>query len=155
MPITHPFVSGIADGGDTTLVRPSDWDANHVIANFEEVLSADVTQTNANTYYDGPSHSCAAGTWLFIWKVLWLTSGTATHQNTARLWNGTTIYDESEAGSFNNSNNGWEIWVRGMAIVTLGSTTTVKISGASTGSGQVMQRDPSVNSGSSHTATKL
>lgn len=30
--ITHAFVSGIADGVDTTLVRPSNWNANHVIA---------------------------------------------------------------------------------------------------------------------------
>jgi hypothetical protein len=27
--ITHPFVSGIADGGDATLVRPSNWNAAH------------------------------------------------------------------------------------------------------------------------------
>ena len=30
--ITHAFVSGIADGVDTTLVRPSNWNANHVLA---------------------------------------------------------------------------------------------------------------------------
>jgi hypothetical protein len=29
MPITHSKVSGIADGGDTDLVRPSDWNADH------------------------------------------------------------------------------------------------------------------------------
>jgi hypothetical protein len=28
--VTHPFVSGIADGGDATLVRPSNWNAAHV-----------------------------------------------------------------------------------------------------------------------------
>jgi len=30
MAITHAFTSGIADGGDTTLVRPVDWNAEHV-----------------------------------------------------------------------------------------------------------------------------
>jgi hypothetical protein len=30
MPPRHPFVSAIADGGDATLVRPSDWNADHV-----------------------------------------------------------------------------------------------------------------------------
>lgn len=30
MPITHAKVSGIADGGDTSLIRPSDWNADHV-----------------------------------------------------------------------------------------------------------------------------
>jgi hypothetical protein len=29
MPITHSFVSGKSDGGDATLVRPSDWNASH------------------------------------------------------------------------------------------------------------------------------
>ena len=27
--VTHTFVSGIADGGDATLVRPSNWNASH------------------------------------------------------------------------------------------------------------------------------
>lgn len=29
--ITHVFVSGIADGGDATLVRPSNWNAAHAL----------------------------------------------------------------------------------------------------------------------------
>jgi len=29
MPVTHPFVSAIGDGGDATLVRPSNWNADH------------------------------------------------------------------------------------------------------------------------------
>lgn len=34
MPVTHTFVSAIADGADTTLVRPSDWNAEHAGNNF-------------------------------------------------------------------------------------------------------------------------
>ena len=30
MPITHSKVSSVSDGADTTLVRPSDWNASHV-----------------------------------------------------------------------------------------------------------------------------
>jgi|WetSurMetagenome_2_1015567.scaffolds.fasta_scaffold573469_1 hypothetical protein len=30
MPITHAFVSPKGDGGDTTLLRPSNWNASHV-----------------------------------------------------------------------------------------------------------------------------
>lgn len=30
MPVTHAFVSAVADGADTTLVRPGDWNADHV-----------------------------------------------------------------------------------------------------------------------------
>ena len=32
MSITHTKVSAIADGADTTVVRPSDWNADHTIA---------------------------------------------------------------------------------------------------------------------------
>ncbi len=32
MAITHAFVSAVADGEDTTLVRPSDWNAAHTLA---------------------------------------------------------------------------------------------------------------------------
>jgi hypothetical protein len=32
MPITHPFVSGKADGTDTTRVRPSNWNASHTLS---------------------------------------------------------------------------------------------------------------------------
>ncbi len=34
--ITHTFVSGIADGGDATLVRPSNWNAAHTV---EQVIT--------------------------------------------------------------------------------------------------------------------
>ena len=30
MPVEHAFVSAKSDGGDATLVRPSDWNADHV-----------------------------------------------------------------------------------------------------------------------------
>jgi len=29
--ITHAFVSGLSDGPDATLVRPSNWNATHVL----------------------------------------------------------------------------------------------------------------------------
>lgn len=35
MPITHAFVSGKSDGGDTTLVRPSNWNADHDLSDFD------------------------------------------------------------------------------------------------------------------------
>ena len=45
MPITHPFVSAKADGGDATLVRPSNWNADHTIADID----ASVTDARTNT----------------------------------------------------------------------------------------------------------
>jgi len=41
--VTHKFVSGIADGGDATLVRPSNWNDDHSISD----LSGTVVVTDA------------------------------------------------------------------------------------------------------------
>lgn len=38
MPITHEFVSAVSDGGDTSLVRPSDWNDPHVGGSVELLL---------------------------------------------------------------------------------------------------------------------
>jgi len=37
MGIKHPFTSAKADGGDTTLVQPSNWNADHVIDNYVDL----------------------------------------------------------------------------------------------------------------------
>ena len=44
MPITHAKVSAVADSGDTSLVRPSDWNAAHV---GETIQTATVTLSRA------------------------------------------------------------------------------------------------------------
>jgi len=48
MPITHAFVSGIADGADTTLVRPVDWNATHLGLTVVR-KTADETVNNSST----------------------------------------------------------------------------------------------------------
>ena len=37
--VTHPFVSAIGDGADTTLVRPSNWNATHSISGILDVVN--------------------------------------------------------------------------------------------------------------------
>ena len=37
--VTHPFVSAIADGADTTLVRPSNWNATHSISGTLDITN--------------------------------------------------------------------------------------------------------------------
>lgn len=47
MPITHPFVSAKADGPDATLVRPSNWNADHTVADIDaSVTDARTTTVN-------------------------------------------------------------------------------------------------------------
>jgi hypothetical protein len=45
MPIIHAFVSAKSDGGDATLVRPSDWNANHT----GDLSTLNVPQTTPST----------------------------------------------------------------------------------------------------------
>lgn len=44
MQVTHAFTSGLADGPDATLVRPSNWNADHVLTGWD-ALTADHTVT--------------------------------------------------------------------------------------------------------------
>lgn len=55
MPITHTKVSGKADGGDTTLVQPSDWNADHSIPNGSSSAPSIAPSSDPNTgfYFDG------------------------------------------------------------------------------------------------------
>ena len=57
MAVTHTFVSGKSDAGDATLVRPSNWNANHTlsaellgaIADKELSVGAPTSGDDANT----------------------------------------------------------------------------------------------------------
>lgn len=55
MPIKHPFVSGKADGGDATKVRPSNWNADHTSP--ELTADAEVTVSGATTVDWTTSHT--------------------------------------------------------------------------------------------------
>lgn len=43
--VTHAFVSGIADGGDSTLVQPSNWNASHTLTGQLSSAQIDLTMT--------------------------------------------------------------------------------------------------------------
>lgn len=130
---------------------------------FDAPSSADATIVNANTYQDatGCSQSCAAGTWLFWWKIQFSVIVTTSqgYQFTGKLWDGASgVYDESEidspvAGNYNGAS--WH--TGGFALVVLGSTTTVKISGACNrgSSASKVARNAPTNSPTSNAATRL
>lgn len=61
--VTHSFVSAVSDGGDTSLVRPSDWNDEHVLVGFGVGLvdaaylnytSGDITCTANNVWENMP-----------------------------------------------------------------------------------------------------
>jgi len=54
--VKHPFVSEQPDGEDTSVVRPSDWNANHIVIGGvadDEIYISDNTNNNATTSYHG------------------------------------------------------------------------------------------------------
>ena len=57
MPITHTFVSAKSDAGDATLLRPSDWNANHIggllaVVGYRPGSDSTIGSTSSNTLGD-------------------------------------------------------------------------------------------------------
>jgi hypothetical protein len=96
------------------------------------LLGANVALTNANTYYDGPSLSLAAGTWLIMAHVT-IGSGTGDMQ-TAKLWNGTTVIASGQTGS-SGTGAAPSVTIPLQGVVTLAGTETWKVSAASSTTG--------------------
>lgn len=117
----------------------------------EASLGADVAMATAGTFYDGPSTSLAAGTWLVVATV---TVG-VTHDAAAlslrgivaRLWIGTTVEASSEMRiPANNATNGIGS-ITLVGVVSPTAATTCKVSVATTLSGTILAATPDYGSG--------
>jgi hypothetical protein len=91
-------------------------------------LGADVTMTSANTFYDGPSVTLPAGTWLLT-GALSFTLTAAADDFSAKLWDGTTVY-ASGGGARNSGGGSGTESVSLSAVVSPTTSTTYKLSGA-------------------------
>jgi hypothetical protein len=138
----------MADSAESTGLR---W---HELSTVDYQLGGDVTMTNANTYYDGPSGSFAAGTWLIWWKVLVTNSTANTHDYNAKLWNSTTVYDES-ATQDPTTFGGRPQAISGFTIETFAGTETVKVSVADVRAGGTILRNTVNNTASSNSASRI
>lgn len=141
----------MAASGETTGLK---W---HALTTVDATLGGDVAMATGGTFYDGPSGSFAAGTWLIWYKAIFASGTTGqTNDFAVKLWDGTTVYDESSNGVLVNVSSGTiPVEVSGFAVVTLGSTATLKISGTAIRANATMKRDTATGSASSHTATRL
>ena len=156
---TYILVADSTQGSGLRWAAPS---AAAALTTVDATMGANVTMVNANTFYDGPSGSFAAGTWVINWKLS-MQVIVVTGQSywwTGKLWDGTNTYDETEwlvnnptAASF----NGLTVFLHGTAVVTLGGTTTLKLSCApgQGSSASKLLRDVPDNSATSHTACHL
>lgn len=127
-----------ADTTTTKVLAPDgaggvEWRAESGAATATEgVLSGDVTIVNANQFYDGPNTgSLGAGTYVVTWKVA-VQPIVTTSQNyafTAKMWDGSTTYDETPFNIVSSGNYSGEQWfLAGVAKVTLGGAATLKVS---------------------------
>lgn len=108
----------------------------------ENFLTGNVTMTNANTNYDGPSLSCAAGTYVFMGVVSMQRSG-GPCWFTAKLWDGSTQIGDCPAAYSTTTGGGVALPLFGYAV--LGSTTTIKISCSSDAAGAVILQTAAAN----------
>ena len=135
------LVYAAANGSATTISR-SDHNHGVTLTTASAQLGSNVTMTNANTWYDGPSVSLAAGTWIVI-CVLTCTPSTgvsnAAGKATGRLWDGTTTYASTEGNNYiGASGTAGPTPLPMVAIVTPGSTTSYKGSAAATQGGSTL-----------------
>ena len=114
------------------------------LTNASAFLATDVAMAAANTWYDGPTVSLAAGTWLVMASAtLGRTATTAGHYN-IRISNGTTNYASVQQYHASVANN-WAA-LSCNAIVTLASTTTIKLQASGTITSDVLKAATANNS---------
>ena len=68
MSVVHNFTSAKSDGGDATLVKPSDWNANHTLTGISRHRISTVGTTGFNLYHNLGTYSCLVG-----WSTTWNT----------------------------------------------------------------------------------
>lgn len=124
--------------------------AHSTASNF---LTADVATTNANTWYDGPSVTLGAGTWL-IDSTVTVQKGNITTTNAvvARMSDGTTHYCSSQQ-QWNTRAESFATFALS-AMVTLASSTTIKIQVQSEYAGGAIKAQTAV-AASGNTATNI
>lgn len=124
IPTTVGHVLRVTGAGATVYGYP-------ILSTVQASLAADVNLNNTANFFDGPSVSLPAGTYFVVWSVLVDdTAGVASI--VAKLWDGTTVASQGQATVSAAQSLGQ---IAGSAVVTVGSTTTWKVScrdGAST-----------------------
>src|SRR5579859_1335289 len=98
-------------------------------------LAADVTMTNANQFYDGPSVVVGPGNWLLVGQVVTTDTG-GTSTASAKLWDGTTNFASSGSGILASS---YVTLPVSAFVTTTAASTTFKISVANTSAGRAIK----------------
>jgi hypothetical protein len=125
-----------------------------VLSNAEAALTADVQLATSNTFYDGPSLTLGAGTWLIAANAQYLKTATTASNVTARLHDGSDVLaDQTQYhASVTNIALGFGLF----RIITLAATTTIKVQMATTvGAVTALMKATAPNNGSTNNATRI
>ncbi len=124
------------------------------ITNSEASLGADVQLPVSGTWYDGPSLSLAAGTWLITGHItFWRTATTATIWF-GRITDGTNHHASSQAYTPSVAGTGANVAMT--ATITLAGTTSIKLQGTtSAGATACLMKAATTANGSGNNATQI
>lgn len=125
--------------------------ASLVLSSVTAALGADVNLSTTNTYFDGPSVTVGAGTWLLEGHVTCLDTSAAS-AFTAKIITGSTDLASGEEVS---QGSGEPVTIALSTVVTPGSSTTYKIQAASTASTNGKIKAATPDNASGNTASTL
>lgn len=145
MPVKHPFVSAIADSGDATKLRPSNWNASHEFSGGANggLLVRDSTQAdgfNWSTTYVGPYAVGGATSTLYQFSLLGTFDPSATAGaafsigSTLTLAAGEDAYGLRVAPTFTEAASGVHALLAAVhiaPIITAGVATATTVAGLS------------------------
>lgn len=128
-----------------------------IISRANAALGANVAINVNNTWRDGPSISLAAGTWLVTAHITFIKTGTTLVNWQGRITNSTATTHYASGQAVTPSNNPQGTTMTLTAVVTVASTTTIKVQGtASSGAAaSAAMRAATVSNGSGNNATQI
>lgn len=147
--------AGTADGntflrGDNTWAAPPGGSITHA----SDALTTDVALTGTNVFYDGPSVTLAAGTWLLTGHANYHKSATVGSHVTVRLSDGTNHF--ASQSQFHTSISNIALGFAVSAIITLSSSTVLWLQMAtSSGNAAALMKAAAANSPSGNNATMI
>jgi len=98
MPIKHLFTSGVSDGADATLVRPSNWNANHD-GFWTNTVNADIVKSDT-ALADVTGLTFAVGVGTFILEAVIMSLAAAATTGMTLAVNGPTLTYMQAAAEF-------------------------------------------------------
>jgi len=124
------------------------------ITHAEASLSTDVQMPTSGTWYDGPSLSLAAGTWLVNTHTTFARTATTALTYFNRITDGTTHHSSGSQYMASVANHTANISLT--AVITLASTTTIKIqSTTNSGATSALMKAALLANGSGNNATQI